>query len=450
MNGNCENIFSGKTIWFTGLSGSGKTTISGLLQKRLKKEGFFSVLLDGDSVRLGLNNDLGYTIASRKENIRRVAEIAKIINNNEIIVICAFISPTNEIRGLAKKIIGSSGFYQIFIDTPYELCKKRDVKGLYEKALKGDITNFTGISSKFERPDDADLIVKTDLHSPGVSVEYIYQQISFLLNKSVDIDLIRKADTAIKAAINAGVKVLDIYNANTFEVKYKNNRSMFTDADITSHKIILKLLEKSNIPVLSEEGKNIDFSIRKKWNIFWLVDPIDGTKEFVNRNGDFTINIALIHNNLPVLGIIYAPVASELFVGVKGLGAYKIKTIDTNISISDIQREGQKLPLNIKNKEFGIVGSRSFMNKGTRAFIEDLKIDHPNAKIFVRGSSLKICMVAEGIADIYPRLGQTMEWDTAAGHALLKAAGKNIYKFNDHIELTYNKKDLSNPYFIAK
>jgi 3'(2'), 5'-bisphosphate nucleotidase len=181
-----------------------------------------------------------------------------------------------------------------------------------------------------------------------------------------------------------------------------------------------------------------------------LVDPLDGTKEFINRNDEFTVNIALIHENKSIAGVVYSPVFKELYVGIVGSGAYKLINPDKDCTIEWLAKHGTKLPQAKTSDEFTVVASRTHLDEKTVAFVEDLKKLHPELKMISRGSSFKICMVAEGIADVYPRFGPTMEWDTAAGHAVAKAAGKNIFLPDLKTELTYNKENLLNPHFIVQ
>lgn len=173
----------GKVLWFTGLSGSGKSTIAKGLEEKLHAEGFFSVVLDGDNVRTGINNNLGFSDEDRKENIRRIAEVAKLFASNGVITICSFVSPTEEIRNLARNIIGKNDFIEVFVNTPIEECEKRDVKGLYAKARKGEIKDFTGINAPFEEPKNANLEIKTTNKTIEESVNETFQFIySFILN----------------------------------------------------------------------------------------------------------------------------------------------------------------------------------------------------------------------------------------------------------------------------
>jgi len=255
-------------------------------------------------------------------------------------------------------------------------------------------------------------------------------------------------DIAIHAAIRAGEKIVEVYSSDDFNIQFKEDYTPVTIADQNAHNEILKILEITQLPVMSEEGTHLSFDERKDWDLFWLVDPLDGTKEFIKRNDEFTVNIALIQENKPIAGVIYAPVTGELFVGIPEIGAWKLINPTNDCTFQGIQLSGIKLP-EVKQNEFIVAVSRSHMNQETEAFIEGLREKHGSITLISKGSSLKICMVAEGTADIYPKPGQTMEWDTAAGHAIVKATGKNIYHTDLKTELTYNKEDLHNPHFIV-
>lgn len=259
-------------------------------------------------------------------------------------------------------------------------------------------------------------------------------------------------DTAISAAINAGNEILKIYNdpSSDFSVEKKADNSPLTIADKASHRIIEELLKTTNLPILSEEGRSIPFEERKNWQQFWMVDPLDGTKEFIKQNGEFTVNIALIENTQPVAGIIYIPVTRTLYFGDVKTGARKLENAEDDVTLNDVINRGHKLPQNIQPRNFTIVGSRSHANAETKTYIENRKQEHQQIDIISKGSSLKICMVAEGLADEYPRFGPTMEWDTAAGHAIANTAGKKLWQTDLKNELTYNKKNLLNPFFIVK
>jgi len=254
---------------------------------------------------------------------------------------------------------------------------------------------------------------------------------------------------ALEAAINAGSEIMKIYESDNFEIEVKEDASPLTKADKTAHQIITKYLSKTGLPILSEEGKHIPFEDRNSWGKFWMVDPIDGTKEFIKRNGEFTINIALIYQQKPILGVVYAPALHELYYAQNTLGAFKINTT-LNIDLNNILSDSIKLPVSKNNNIYTIVASRSHLSKETTDFIEQLKNDYDEIEMISRGSSLKFCLVAEGAADCYPRFAPTMEWDTAAGHAICKFAGFTILDLTTKAELLYNKENLLNNFFLVE
>ncbi|MGE4017457.1 MAG: 3'(2'),5'-bisphosphate nucleotidase CysQ [Cyclobacteriaceae bacterium] len=247
---------------------------------------------------------------------------------------------------------------------------------------------------------------------------------------------------AIAASEEACAAILEVYNSNNFETELKGDNSPLTLADKKSHEVIERHLKATGIPILSEEGKDIPYEARKNWHRLWLVDPLDGTKEFIKRNGEFTVNIALIENQQPILGVVAVPVTGEVFFGGIGLGVTK-RSRNSKFEIQDLKSKQSE----ILNFESGIrvVASRSHMNDETKAFIEKLG----PTEIISAGSSLKFMLLAEGKADIYPRFGPTLEWDTAAAHAILNALGLSLKKTDGGEELKYNKENLLNPYFIA-
>ncbi len=257
---------------------------------------------------------------------------------------------------------------------------------------------------------------------------------------------------AIKASLKASEKIMKIYTTE-FTVEKKNDNSPLTQADKASHEIIEADLIKTGIPVLSEEGKNIPYMKRKQWKKLWIVDPLDGTKEFVKRNGEFTVNIALIQEGIPVIGVIHAPVLKTLYFSEKDLGAWKTDDIENGENISGIDTilvKSSQLPVSNPERPYTIVASRSHMNKETKAFIHKLEAEKGHIETISRGSSLKLCQVAEGAADIYPRFGPTMEWDTAAGQAIVMHSGGSVIRTKDQTILQYNREDLLNPWFIAE
>lgn len=239
-------------------------------------------------------------------------------------------------------------------------------------------------------------------------------------------------------AKEAGIAIMEIYKKD-FTVEYKDDKSPLTEADLKANDIICNSLRKMypNIPIMSEEESQVDYEERKDWNYYWCIDPIDGTKEFIKKNDEFTVNIALIHKNTPVLGVVYAPAINEMYKAKKGEGAYK---------------NNEKLPLYINRnpkEKLTVVASKSHLSEETQEFIDEL--DTKEIVQISKGSSLKLCMIAEGIADIYPRLAPTMEWDTAAADAIVRESGKMTYRFDSDKEpMIYNKKNLLNPWFIVK
>jgi len=265
---------------------------------------------------------------------------------------------------------------------------------------------------------------------------------------------------AIQAAIKAGQAILKIYETD-FTVTHKPDQSPLTLADCESHRIIVEQLETVGLPILSEEGRQLPYQERQPWHTFWLLDPLDGTKEFVKRNGEFTVNIALITDEKPVMGVIYLPVADILYFGTLQNGAYKMTPAaerlvallspeeDKHQRISELCASAERLPLP-SPKRFTVVGSRSHSTPDVDAIVEKLRKIHGDVDLIPAGSSLKICMVAEGRAQLYPRTGPTMEWDTAAGQAIAEAAGAEMVVFDSGKPMRYNKENLRNPWFIVK
>jgi len=253
---------------------------------------------------------------------------------------------------------------------------------------------------------------------------------------------------AIEAALEAGKRIIEIYNSNDFEVKLKSDQSPLTLADSESHNIISQYLSKTKIPILSEEGKNIPYSKRKKWNKLWIVDPIDGTKEFIKKNGEFTVNIALIENQVPIIGVIYAPILKDLYFSHSDIGTFKVNI--KNYDVDDLIENAIKLPLERKDSTYTIVASRSHMSKETEDFISLAKKKHMKINLISKGSSLKLCMVAEGTANCYPRFAPTMEWDTAAGQAICEHAGFKVVDLKSKKKMLYNRKELLNNWFLVE
>ena len=245
----------------------------------------------------------------------------------------------------------------------------------------------------------------------------------------------------INSVLKAGEKILEIYHSADFGIETKKDDSPLTKADLASHYELVRYLETTGIPIISEEGVVPDYQVRKNYKQYWLIDPLDGTKEFIKKNDEFTVNVALIENGEPILGVVYAPVLGHLYYGDKGKGAFK----------SVIQSPRPHF-IEIKTKKPSdhliIVASRSHNNKETKEYIEELSKNYKTTEIISKGSSLKLVEVAEGKAHVYPRFGPTMEWDTASAHAVVLAAGGSVVQPNGEA-LVYNKEDLLNPFFIV-
>ena len=252
-----------------------------------------------------------------------------------------------------------------------------------------------------------------------------------------DISLGSLLPEVVKVAEKAGEAILDIYAKGDYETKYKEDNSPLTRADMESHNIILDAMKGLDpaLEVLSEESKEVSYEYRKSWNRYWLVDPLDGTKEFIKRSGEFTVNIALIENGRSILGVVYAPAIDRLYYAAKGLGAFK--------------KEKKGKPYAVKasgefNGKLKIVASRFHATKELELFLNQVD-DYEKINM---GSSLKLCLVADGSAHLYPRLGHTMEWDTAAANCIVTEAGGNVTDLLGN-PLRYNKPDLLNPNFIV-
>ncbi|QIR14892.1 3'(2'),5'-bisphosphate nucleotidase CysQ [Shewanella aestuarii] len=247
----------------------------------------------------------------------------------------------------------------------------------------------------------------------------------------------------IDIAKQAGKAIMDVYATADIHVEVKQDDSPVTAADIASHNVIINGLNQmfTDIPVMSEEAADISWAERQTWQTYWLIDPLDGTKEFIKRNGEFTVNIALIHQGKAIAGVVYAPVLNKCYSGVLGQGAWlETQTDDgvTQVELNISQRDISPIPI--------VVGSRSHISPDVASYLETVG-EH---KVLSVGSSLKFCMVAEGQADVYPRLGLTSEWDTAAAQAVLESAGGQVLQYPELTPLVYNQKEnILNPYFIA-
>jgi 3'(2'), 5'-bisphosphate nucleotidase len=251
-------------------------------------------------------------------------------------------------------------------------------------------------------------------------------------------------DHLLETALLAGAAILEVY-AGDFEVERKADKSPLTEADLRAHRVITERLAERypDVPILSEEAADeCPFEVRQSWTRFWLVDPLDGTKEFVKRNGQFTVNIALIEDGRPVAGVVYAPVLDLLYYSDGAGGAFKVERGGEPVKLGNARKAHQG--------KFVIVGSLSHPTPEMDAYVEEQRAKHGEVEFLPMGSSLKICLVADGQADVYPRLGPTMEWDTAAAHAVATAAGRRVLRYDTRTDLLYNKENLLNSWFIVE
>lgn len=249
---------------------------------------------------------------------------------------------------------------------------------------------------------------------------------------------------AIEASIDASKEIMRIYEL-PLEKAIKQDGSPVTSADLASSAIIANHLRTTGIPIIGEELEATPYEIRKNWTQVWIVDPLDGTKEFIKKNGEFAVNIALVENGVPIFGLITSPVEETILFGAKGKGAY----LSTFKNINDSKSWLKLKPLSL-NETIVMAGSRSHHSGKILDFVEGLKAKYEKVVFVKKGSSLKFFDLAKGSADVYPRFAPTMEWDIASGQAILNELGGSVIDAANYKDLIYNKEDLYNPYFIAR
>lgn len=276
----------------------------------------------------------------------------------------------------------------------------------------------------------------------------------------MEVDARPLLDAAIRAALDAGREIMAVY-ATDFTAQQKADKSPLTEADMRAHRAIVAALRGTGLPVLSEEGRELPMAERQQWPRYWLVDPLDGTKEFIKRNGEFTVNIALMERDgepggplgaaRPVAGALYAPALDRLYFAWPGGGAYRQEQATAKAGAAyERALSAQRLPMPQQRSAFTIVASRSHPSPETEAFIARMERKHGAVALASMGSALKICLVAEGAADAYPRYAPTMEWDTAAGHAIANEAGRQLIDITTGAPMRYNKASLVNNWFIVQ
>ncbi|MFD2542901.1 3'(2'),5'-bisphosphate nucleotidase CysQ [Lacinutrix gracilariae] len=256
--------------------------------------------------------------------------------------------------------------------------------------------------------------------------------------------------TAVEASLKAGKVIMQVYDT-VFDVEIKDDKSPLTEADKKANDVINSYLVNTEFPIISEENKQTDYATRKNWTTCWVVDPVDGTKEFIKRNGEFTVNIALVTNGKPEFGVIYVPATKTIYVAdVTKKDAFKADLDSHDATIEEVMQAAIKLqPKAPESNPVQVVGSRSHMSQETLDFVESIKKEGKEVEVVSKGSSLKFCLVAEGNADVYPRFAPTMEWDTAAGQAICNAVGIDVISQDTNESLLYNKENLLNPWFLV-
>jgi 3'(2'), 5'-bisphosphate nucleotidase len=257
--------------------------------------------------------------------------------------------------------------------------------------------------------------------------------------------------TAFDAALSAGARIMEIYQ-ETVHVDYKADDSPLTKADTEAQEIIADRFDDIDLPMLSEESEHASAEERKRWKDCVIVDPLDGTKEFIKRNGEFTVNIAHVRNGAPEAGVVFVPAIDRMYFGIRGKGAWVLDNAfhhGLHTDHHDFFTLAKPLPLQPLPEIFTIVGSRSHSSPETEAFVKEMEAKHGKVDFIAAGSSLKFCLLAEGKAHAYPRFAPTMEWDTAAGQAVLEAAGGTVVTWPDRQPLRYNREQLLNPWFLA-
>ena len=279
------------------------------------------------------------------------------------------------------------------------------------------------------------------------------QNITTMLTEDIRAYLLPKA---FNAAVRAGWEIMKVYkNSDDYDIAVKSDKTPITIADRLAHNKIKEMLGETRIPILSEEGREMLYDERRNWELFWLVDPLDGTVEFIKGNNEFTVNIALMSENRCVCSVIYVPYLQKAYVASQDMGAYLLTGIAPSnaacYSYDEICSARRRLPLAEHEHEgYRIAVSRSHQTDETKAYIDAVRAERGDVEIVEQGSSYKFCMLAEGVIDYYPRTTHTYEWDTAAAELILSEAGGSTLSLPDYQPLRYNKEDLHNPWFECR
>lgn len=424
-------------FWMTGLSGSGKSTIASKFEKRLSDAGHAVFMLDGDTVRTGLCRGLGFSPEDRTENLRRIAECARLLAlSGQVVVVCA-ISPTQESRSAARTIIekdGTTRFHEVYVKASVAECAARDPKGLYKKAFAGEITDFTGVSAPYDVPESPDIVLDTAEQDADTLAELLYRTAIADIYRPVYL-----LSHMLCCAARAAHTILSVYNGD-YAVSFKEDASPLTTADTRSEEVIAAYLANAfpEYDMLSEEEaveSRDAHGIPRRLNgcgVF-IVDPLDGTKEFIHRNGEFCVSIGFSDHHRVMSGVIAVPVQGILYYAMEGYGAYKLILPDGfGDDIPDADWFGKvlfdpaaRIRVSDRHNNLRMVASRSHGDRQTEALLQD-NADRIE-EIITAGSCLKGCLIAEGKADIHYRYGAFMkEWDTAGMEILCREAGASF------------------------
>ncbi len=430
-------------FWMTGLSGSGKSTVAALAEKKLLEAGRAALMIDGDTVRTGLCRGLGFSPEDRHENLRRIAELAKIAASSGMTVIVCTISPAAADREQAREIISpAAAFREVWIDAPVEICAARDPKGLYKKAYAGEIAQFTGVSAPYEEPAHPDFTLRTAGTSPEECAE-------LLVRRALEIDrglYGGKRDllaVMLGAARRASDAIMEFYDGS-YSVEYKDDDSPLTSADKASDTVLSETLRAAfpEYSYLSEEETDSAERLSNRMGVF-IVDPLDGTKEFLSHNGEFCVSVGYAEGGRVRAGVIAVPAQRLLYYASEGNGSYRL-SFDAWDGAEDFRPgAGTKLRVSDRTERLVVTVSRSHLDADTEAFLAQNR--DRIAEVVTTGSCLKGCMIAEGRADLHWRTGAFMkEWDTAAMQIIAEEAGA-LFTDADGAPMRANREDPRNP-----
>lgn len=433
-------------FWMSGLSGAGKSTIAALFEKKLISEGHAAYMIDGDTVRGGLCAGLGFSTDDRHENLRRIAYLARAVaESGQTVVVCT-ISPDKQSRDAAREIISQSAvFYEVYVKATVEVCAERDPKGLYKRAYAGEIKSFTGITSPYEEPASPEITLDTTVYSANECADILYEAaINAIFNPE---ELTR---SMLRAAVLASGEIMRIYDGE-YSVSFKEDSSPLTTADTASNAAITVFLRERypEYSILSEEeGSQLDSHgiperISNNAGVF-IIDPLDGTKEFIHKNGEFCVSIGFSARHRVIAGVIAVPAKRTLYYAFENCGAHKITfdEFENSASESSLFTEKTKIHVSDRINNLVLTASRSHGDEATARLLETNS--SRIAETITAGSCLKGCLIAEGRADAHYRFGSFMhEWDTAAMQIICGEAG-GIYRSIDGKIVPANRSDTVN------